>query len=225
MGLPSERGEIEPGAPQVFLTPDELLATTRCVRRRLDLARPVERGLLEESLRLAQQAPTGGYRQDWHFLVVTDPETRRALGELWRRGGRRYLASRPQAAVGVLSPERRRLLSSVRHLMRHIGDVPVHVLPCVEGRTEGKPVSFQAARFGSILPAAWSFMLAARARGLGTCLTTFHLAYEREAAELLGIPYEEVMQVALIPVAHVVGDPFRPARRRPLQTMVHWERW
>ncbi len=208
-----------------MVTPDELLATTRCVRRRLDLRRPVDPRLLEECLRLAQQAPTGGYRQDWHFLVVSDPDTRTALGELWRRGARRYLASRPQAALGLLSSDRRRLLDSVRHLMRHIGEVPVHVVPCIEGRTEGKPLAFQAARFGSILPAAWSFMLAARARGLGTCLTTFHLAYEREAAALLGIPYEEVMQVALIPVAHVTGSPFRPARRRSLETMVHWDRW
>jgi len=207
------------------LTPDELLTTTRCVRRRLDLERPVERDLIEECLRLAQQAPTGGYRQDWHFLVVTGAETRAALGELWRRGGRRYLASRPQAAAGLLQPQTRRLLGSVRHLMKHIGEVPVHVIPCIEGRTEGKPAAAQAARFGSILPAAWSFMLAARARGLGSCLTTFHLAYEREAAALLGIPYEEVMQVALIPVAHTLGTDFRPARRKPLQTMAHWERW
>ncbi len=207
------------------LTPDELLATTRCVRRRLDLTRPVERRLLEECLRLAQQAPTGGYREDWHFLVVTDAATRAALGDLWRRGARRYLAGRPQAAAGLLQARRRRLVTSVLHLMRHIGQVLVHVIPCVEGRSEGRPLAAQAARFGSILPAAWSFMLAARARGLGTCLTTFHLAYEREAAALLGIPHEEVMQVALIPVAHTLGGDFRPARRRPLETMVHWERW
>lgn len=207
------------------LTPDELLSTTRAVRRRLDLTRPVERELLEECLRLAQQAPTGGYRQDWHFVVVTDADTRAALAELWRKGARRYLAARPQAAAGALLPQTRRLLASVHHLMKHLGDVPVHVIPCIEGRTEGRPVAVQAARFGSIIPATWSFMLAARARGLGTCWTTFHLRYEEEAARLLGIPSQEVMQVALIPVAHTLGTDFKPARRKPLQTMVHWERW
>lgn len=207
------------------LTPDELLSTTRCVRRRLDLSRPVERRLIEECLRLAQQAPTGGYREHWHFLVVTEAGTRAALGELWRKAARRYLAAQARGAADLRRPRTRRLLASVRHLMRHIGEVPVHVIPCVEGRSEGRPVAAQAALFGSILPAAWSFMLAARARGLGSCLTTFHLAYEEEAAALLGIPYEEVMQVALIPVAHTLGGDFRPAQRKRLDTMVHWERW
>jgi nitroreductase len=109
--------------------------------------------------------------------------------------------------------------------MDHIGDVPVHVIPCIEGRTDGKPSAHQASSWGTIVPAVWSFMLAARTRGLGTCWTTFHLAHEREAADLLGIPYEEVMQVALIPVAYTIGTDFRPARRKPLETMVHWDGW
>ncbi len=207
------------------LTPDELLTTTRAVRRRLDLSRPVEREVLEECLRVAQQAPTAAYREDWHFVVVTDPGTRAALGDLWRKAARRYLARRPQSAAGLLLPDTRRLLRSVAHLVRHIGDVPVHVVPCVEGRTDGKPAAAQASRWGTIVPAAWSFMLAARSRGLGTVWTTFHLQYEEEAAELLGIPFAEVMQAALIPVAYTLGTDFRPARRRPLDEMVHWERW
>ena len=207
------------------LTPDELLTTTRAVRKRLDLTRPVEREVLEECLALAQQAPTAAYREDWHFVVVTDPGTRAALGDLWRKAARRYLARRPQSAAGLLLPDTRRLLRSVAHLVRHIGDVPVHVVPCVEGRTDGKPAAAQASRWGTIVPAAWSFMLAARSRGLGTVWTTFHLQYEEEAAELLGIPFAEVMQAALIPVAYTLGTDFRPARRRPLDEMVHWERW
>lgn len=208
-----------------MLTPDELLSTTRAVRRRLDLTRPVEREVLEECLRLAQQAPTASYREDWHFVVVTDAETRAALGELWRKAARRYVAARPQAAAGLLLPQTRRLLTSVRHLMKHIGEVPVHVIPCVEGRTDGLPAARQASRWASIIPAAWSFMLAARSRGLGTVWTTFHLQHEEEAARILGIPYAEVMQAALIPVAYTVGEDFRPARRKPLETIVHWERW
>ena len=204
------------GAP---LSPDELLSTTRSVRRRLDLSRPVEREVLEDCLRLAQQAPTASYRQDWHFVVVTEAAQRAALGDLWRRGAERYLG-RPGAAEA-----RNRLLDSVRHLVEHIHEVPVHVIPCIEGRTDGKPVTAQASRWASIVPAAWSFMLAARARGLGTVWTTVHLGFEHEAAELLGIPYEDVMQVALIPVAYTIGTDFKPALRKPLETMVHWDRW
>ena len=201
------------------LSIDELLSTTRAVRRRLDLERPVEREVLEECLRLAQQAPVAGYRENWHFVVVTDQEKRAALGELWRRFGEQYLGrERPE-------PGRMRLLDSVWHLMDHLGDVPVHVIPCIEGRTDGKGVPMQASRFGTIAPAVWSFMLAARSRGLGTCWTTFHLAHEREAAELLGIPSDEVMQVALIPVAYTIGTEFRPARRKPLDDVVHWDAW
>jgi nitroreductase len=209
------------------LTPDELLSTTRCVRRRLDLTRPVEREVLEECLRLAQQAPTAGYREDWHFVVVTDPGRRRALADLWREGGRRYLGDVDPAALKSvdLPPDRRRLLDSVLHLFEHLHEVPVHVVPCIEGRTDGKSALAQAGRWSTICPAVWSFMLAARSRGLGTCWTSFHLYREREAAEILGLPYDEVTQVALIPVAYTIGTDFRPARRKPLDTMVHWDRW
>ena len=160
------------------LTPDEVLSTTRCVRRRLDLERPVERELIEECLGLAQQAPVASYQENWHFVVVTDPEKRAALGELWRKFGARYLGERPDPSV-ELPAGTTRLLDSVWFLMDHIGEVPVHVIPCIEGRTDGKPVPQQASRWGTIVPAAWSFMLAARTRGLGTCWTTFHLAHER----------------------------------------------
>ncbi|HEV8250230.1 MAG TPA: nitroreductase family protein [Gaiellaceae bacterium] len=203
------------------LTADELLSTTRAVRRRLDLARPVERKVLEECLALAQQAPTAGFSQNWHFVVVTAPELRAGLGELWRRSGERYLARRPLSG----NPVAERIRASVRHLLEHIHEVPVHLIPCVEGRTDGRPAWQQAGRWASVIPAAWSFMLAARARGLGTVWTTFHLAHEREVAELLGIPYDDVMQAALIPVAYTIGTDFKPGRRRPLETMVHWDGW
>jgi nitroreductase len=203
------------------LTPDELLSTTRAVRRRLDLTRPVDRELLEDCLALAQQAPTAGYAQNWHFVVVTDPELRAGLGELWRKSGERYLAGRSTAG----NPVGERITASVRHLLEHIHEVPVHLIPCVAGRTDGRPAWQQAGRWASVIPATWSFMLAARTRGLGTCYTTFHLAFEREAAELLGIPHDDVMQGGLIPVAHTIGTDFKPGRRRPLETIVHWDRW
>jgi nitroreductase len=204
------------------LTPDELLATTRSVRRRLDLTRPVEREVLEECLRLAQQAPTASYAQNWHFVVVTDPERRAALGELWRSVARSYVERRVAAAADERVA---RISEAVRYLAEHIHQVPVHVIPCVEGRTDRAPVVAQASRWGSIIPAAWSFMLAARARGLGSVWTTFHLRHEREAAELLGIPFDTVMQAALIPVAYSIGTDFRPAARHPLNSMAHWDRW
>jgi nitroreductase len=205
------------------LTPDELLSTTRAVRRRLDLTRPVEREVLEDCLRLAQQAPTASYAQNWQFVVVTDAGKRAALGELWRTVAGPYLARR--AAAAAADPVVARIGDAVRYLAEHIHEVPVHVIPCVEGRTDRAPVAAQASRWASIIPAAWSFMLAARARGLGTVWTTFHLRHEREAAELLGIPFDRVMQAALIPVAYTIGTDFRPAPRRPLATMVHWDSW
>jgi nitroreductase len=205
------------------LTPDELLATTRSVRKRLDLTRPVEREVLEDCLRLAQQAPTASYAQNWHFVVVTDAGRRAALGELWRGVAAAYLEHRSAAAAG--DQHVARIGDAVRHLADHIHEVPVHVIPCVEGRTDGAPAMVQASRWASIIPAAWSFMLAARARGLGTVWTTFHLRHERDAAEILGIPYDQVMQAALIPVAYTIGTELKPAARRPLDTLVHWDQW
>jgi nitroreductase len=205
------------------LTPDDVLATTRTVRKRLDLTRPVEREVLEECLLLAQQAPSSSFSQNWHFVVVTDAGKRAALGELWRRVAGPYLEHR--AAAAAAAPNIARIGDAVRHLAEHIHEVPVHLIPCVEGRTDGKPAAAQASRWASIIPAAWSFMLAARARGLGTAWTTFHLRHEREAAELLGIPYDQVMQAALIPVAYTIGTEFKPAVRKSLDTMVHWDTW
>ena len=202
------------------LTTDELLSTTRAVRKRLDLTRAVEREVLEDCLRLAQQAPTASYSQSWHFVVVTDPQKRAALAELWRQVAGPYLERRPAPDEQFV-----RIGEAVRHLAEHLHEVPVHVIPCVEGRTEGKPNAYTASVFGSIVPAAWSFMLAARSRGLGTVWTTFHLMHEQEAAEILGIPYDRITQVALIPVAYTVGTDFKPGRRKPLDTMVHWDSW
>jgi nitroreductase len=203
--------------PILPLTPDELLSTTRAVRRRLDLGRPVEREVVEQCVELAVQAPTASYRQDWHFVVVMDADRRAGLAELYRRGAEPYFAGRGAAS----SP----LLASALHLVEHIHEVPVLIIPCVDGRLDGLPANRQASKWGSIAPATWNFMLAARARGLGTCWTTFHLSYEREAAELLGIPYDAVTQTALIPVAYTTGTDFKPGPRKPLDEVVHWDTW
>ena len=170
---------------------------------------------------LAQQAPTAAYSQTWHFVVVTDAAKRAAIGELWRQVAYPYLAR----DRGPREGQTLRIVEASTHLADHIHEVPVFVIPCVQGRFEGQPNAIVASVFGSIIPAAWSFMLAARSRGLGTVWTTFHLIHEREVAEILEIPYDEVTQVALIPVAYTIGTDFKPGKRKPLDTMVHWENW
>ena len=210
------------------LTPDEVLTTTRSVRRRLDLTRPVEREVLEECLRIAQQAPTASNTQAWHFVVVEDAATKAALADLYRKGGEAYLANMGRAmaaAEGNRPRPMHKLIGSALYLAEHLQDVPVLVVPAIEGRLEAAPVRTQSALWGTIAPATWRFMLAARPRGLGTCWTCFPLSHRREAAELLGIPYAEVTQVALVPVAYTIGTDFAPAPRKPLETMVHWGKW
>ena len=160
---------------------------------------------------------------------MTDPHKRRVLGELYKQGWDAYLQT--ITARVASEPRLRRqagtccALIARRNTLPTMGEVPVLVIPCIAGRTDGADSAVQASQWGSILPAVWSFMLAARARGLGTCWTTLHLPHEREAADLLGIPYDDVMQAAMIPVAHTIGKEFRPGPRKPLDTIVHWDQW
>ena len=211
------------------LTLDDLLTTTRSVRKRLDFTKPVPRQLIEECVAAAQQAPSGGNLQTWGFVVVTEPQKRAALAELYRKGYETFLATPVAEAMGYGNPnataEQQRILSSIAYLVDHLAEAPALVIPCIAPRLEGLPLVLQHAMSASIIPAAWSFMLAARARGLGTCWTIFHLYFEQEAAALLGIPHDEVAQVALIPVAHTLGEDFKPGPRRPLETMIHWDAW
>jgi nitroreductase len=213
------------------LGPDDLLSTTRSVRKRLDLERPVEPELVRECIELAAQAPTGGNNQGWHFVVVTDEAKRRQLGQ-WYAEGFAMMYGDPDAVEARMPADdpahaatTKRVISSAQYLADHMAEVPVHVIPVIEGRTDKAPVAMQAAIWGSLLPAAWSFMLAARSRGLGTCLTTLHLIHEEDAAELLGLP-RHVMQGALIPVAHTLGGTdFKPGPRRDLDRIIHHDTW
>jgi nitroreductase len=218
--------------PRPALTVDELLTTTRTVRRRLDLTRPVPLSLVRECLEIALQAPSGSNRQGWEWVVVTDPDKRAAIGELYRRSVREYQASpsyvgRLHADDPVRGAVQRRVADSSEYLAEHMGEVPVHVIPCIhvgKGGPAGLPGGNQAGLWGSILPAAWSYMLAARARGLGTAWTTLHLRYEAEVARILGLP-PDVAQAALVPTAFHTGDTFRPAHRRPLHEVLHLDAW
>jgi nitroreductase len=200
---------------------DHLLATTRAVRKRLDLERPVEREIVLECLRLAVQSPTGSNSQKWHWMVVTDPEKRARLKDLYGAMARPYLEAQAEAAEDA---QTRRVYQSAVYLLNVLDRVPVHVIPCVEGRIESADNFGAASFYGSILPGVWSFMLALRARGLGSVWTTLHLAQEQEAAELLGIP-EGISQVALIPVAYFTGDDFKPAERPPVEGITYWDSW
>ncbi|MDP9256477.1 MAG: nitroreductase family protein [Actinomycetota bacterium] len=204
------------------LTPDELLSTTRAVRKRLDFERPVERELLDECLALAQQAPNASNSEPWRFVVVTEEATRAKLAECYRTGWSAYRKQIDEQARDGTDPP---VLASAQYLADRFHEVPAMVLPCLVPRADSAPSARQAGLYGSVIQAAWSFQLAARARGLGTCWTTLHLPRERDAAELLGIPYERVQQVALITVGYTLGTDFKPGRRVALERVVRYERW
>ena len=200
---------------------DELLTTTRSVRKRLDLTRPVSREVILECLRLAMQAPTASNAQDWRWLVITDPAKRAAIAEIYRSIGAEYLA---HAATSEPDPQTRRVYRDALALTETLADVPVHVIPCLQRRFDGSNLLVAASAWASIIPAGWSFLLALRSRGLGSVWTTMHLTKEAEVAELLGIP-PTVTQAALFPVAYTVGTNFRPASRPPAETITYWDTW
>ncbi len=201
---------------------DALLSTTRAVRKRLDLERDVPDDVILDCIRLSQQAPTGSNMQNWRWLVIRDADTRRTLADLYRAAGGEYLAL---ASAGAPEGQVGRILSSANYLAERLQDVPVHVIPCAKGRlTPDNTAAEWTGMMGSIHPAIWSFQLALRSRGLGSVLTTLHLGREREAADLLGIP-DDVMQIALLPVAYTIGTDFKPADRPPVERIVHWDHW
>lgn len=213
------------------LSADEVLTTTRAVRKRLDLDRPVDPQLIRESLEIALQAPSGSNGQRWRWVVVTDPERRAGLAALYRKAFDVY-EGMDANAVNVYQgddPTRRaqqeRVMDSARYLADNMHRVPAMLIPCVPGRFDGMPAIVPTSTLGSIIPAAWSFMLAARNRGLGTAWTTLHLMFEQQAAELLDIPYDAATQVALITIGHSIGTDFKPARREPLDDVLAWDRW
>jgi nitroreductase len=203
---------------------DLLLSTTRAVRRRLDLGRPVERGVIEECLRLALFAPNATNAQDWRWVVVTDPGLRRTIGDVYREILDPISAQLRDARARSGDVDGLRHSGSIRYLVEHLGEVPVHVIPCVRGPVEELPLGEVTAVLGSIYPAVWSFQLALRSRGLGSVFTTAHLLRAVEIATLLGIP-DEYTQTCLIPVAYTIGTDFAPAKRRPVEEVVSWNGW
>ena len=220
---------------QLSLTNDELLSTTRAVRKRLDFERDVPMSAIKECMDLAVQAPSGSNAQGWQFVFVTDQAKRQKIGEYYREAFSHYRHMpfaihklHSDSADASLSNSQERSASSADYLADNMGKAPVLMIPCIAGRidnAEGANASAQAGTMGSIIPAAWSFMLAARARGIGTAWTTLHLAHEQAVAELLGIPYESFTQVALIPIAYTKGTDFKPAYRPPVESVMHINQW
>ena len=220
--------------PKLNLTPDELLTTTRAVRKRLDLKRPVDLSLIRECLEIAMQAPSGSNVHRSHFLVVTDPEKKQALGDLYRSAYEQYRTL--PIAIGHAYPddpvrdaEQKRAKVSAEFLVEHMHEVPVLVIPCVQQWPQMADAPFRdnVGTWACLLPMVWSFMLACRARGLGTSWTsiaqTFH---EEEIAKVLGLPDDgSVRQGAMIPVAHTIGTVFKPKRTEPLDDFLHINGW
>ena len=201
------------------LTVDEVLSTTRTVRKRLDFDRPVERSVLLECLEAALQSPTGGNRQNWQWLLVTDPDKRGALADIYRKGWVIYSRGADRA------PGMERLVESSQYLADNFHRVPAMLIPCMPRVPQRAPHFWHASQYGSILPGVWSFMLAARERGLGTAWTTIHLMNEEEAAAVLEIPYDKVMQCALVTIGYSIGTDFKPGKRIDLEDILHWDAW
>jgi nitroreductase len=210
------------------LSADEVLTTTRSVRKRLDLDRPVEREVILECLEIALQAPTGSNSQGWSWMFVTDPDKKKAIADYYAANFWQY-RNNPRSAQypeGDLRAERRdAVTSSAEYLAENFHRVPVLLIPLIQGRLDQLPVFAAASLWGSILPAVWSFMLALRERGLGSAWTTLHLPNEREVADLLDIPFDRYTQAGLFPIAYTLGTDFKPAPRLALDGLVHWDTW
>lgn len=215
---------------------DHVLKTTRSVRLRLDLEREVPRSLIEQALEIALQAPTGANTQTWRFLTVTDPALKAGIADCYRRGAEKYLAdqtamtrtgvtaNREYTEGDIRGQQKAAVITSSVHLLDNMHRVPALIIPCIESRFEQEDVFTQASMYGSILPATWSLMLALRARRIASAWTSLHLIYEREVAELLGIP-ADFTQAALLPVAWLTGGDLKPAKRLPLADVAYWDNW
>ena len=224
---------VEPDSATAQLSAEQLLTTTRAVRKRLDFDRPVPRELLKECVEVALQAPSGSNRWAMQFVVVTDPEQRERLAAVYRAGYELY-KSLDGVYIGsidkgdpALNEQQQRTARSADYLAENMHRAPALVVACALGRAEGAdvPPIRKTTLLGSVLPGMWSFMLAARLRGLGTSWTTVHLFHEQDAADVLGIPNDSVTMAALSPVAYTKGTDFRPATRPDAESVIHWDRW
>lgn len=209
------------------LTADEVLTTTRSVRKRLDFTRPVPREVLMECLDIALQAPTGSNAQGWQWMFVEDPAKKKALADIYRHAATPYLDLPKPVRGDIRDGQMDAVMSSAKYLNENMEKAPVMMIPLIAGRPEGADTGMQASFWGSLLPAVWSFMLALRERGIGTAWTTLHLIGdgEKKAADLLGIPYQHYTQGGLFPIAYTKGTDFKLAKRLPAEQLTHWDSW
>lgn len=206
----------------IGLTAEEVLTTTRSVRKRLDLERPVSRETIVECIDMAHQAPTGSNAQGWSWMIVDDADKKKAIADHYREI---YYPYREQNSKLPDDAQAMRISESANHLAEVLDQVPAMVIPLHAGRLEGAESFRQASAWGSILPAVWSFMMALRSKGMGSAWTTLHLPREKEVAELLGIDYGSWTQAGLFPVAYTVGTDFKLAKRQPVEQFVHFNEW
>ncbi len=218
--------------PLLPLDADQLLTTTRAVRKRLDFSRPVEDSVIRECVDIAMQSPSGSNKMTMQFVVVRDEAKRKAIGEVYRQCYEIYRSldgiyiGSIEKSNDVENAQQIRSASSADFLGEHMGDAPALVIACnVGSRVEGAPAMMAASMMGNVLPAMWSFMLAARARGLGTAWTTVHLMMEQQVADIVGIPFETVQQACLSPIAYTKGTDFKPAERPNADSIIHWDTW
>ncbi|BCI80244.1 nitroreductase family protein [Mycobacterium sp. SMC-18] len=209
------------------LTADEVLTSTRSVRKRLDFEKPVPREVIMECLDLALQAPTGSNAQGWQFVFVEDAAKKKALADIYRANATPYLDLPKPERGDIRDQQMDAVMGSAKYLNENFEKAPVLMIPCLEGRPDGMDAGMQASYWGSLLPAVWSFMLALRSRGLGSAWTTLHLIGEgeKQAAELLGIPFDKVTQGGLFPIAYTKGTDFKKAQRLPAEQLAHWDSW
>ena len=212
--------------PLLPLDADQLLTSTRAVRKRLDFSRNVDEHIIRECVEIAMQSPSGSNNMTMRFVVVRDEAKRKAIGEVYRQCYEIY-RSLDGVYIGSIdkggdaeNAQQKRSTDSADYLANHMGDAPALILACTQSARMEK-----ASTMGNVLPAMWSFMLAARARGLGTAWTTIHLMMEQQVADILGIPFNEVQQACLSPLAYTVGTDFKPAHRPPADSIIHWDGW
>jgi nitroreductase len=221
-----------------MLNADEVLVTTRSVRKRLDLSRPVSRQLIAECLEIAFQAPNGSNQNTWQWVVIDDRDLVRQAAEIYDaalndfitspagQGYQRHAAEQAAAdSTGQVAGGMRKMSESVDHLRKNMGRMPALVVPMFAGRPDQMTLFHQASAWGSVLPAVWSLFLALRVRGLGSAWTTAHILREKQMANLLGIPFADYTQVGLFPIAYTIGIDFKKADRKPVAEVVSWNRF
>jgi nitroreductase len=221
-----------------MLNSDEVLTTTRSVRKRRDLTRPVPRSLIGECLEIAFQAPNGSNQNTWQWVVVDDPQLMAGVARIYDASLADFIAGKEGQAYqkfaaakamadtsGKTGQDMQKMSASVDYLRQNMARLPAAVIPMFMGRPERMDLFHQASSWGSVLPAVWSLFLALRARGLGSAWTTAHILREQEMADLLGIPYGEYTQVGLFPIAYTIGTDFKKAERKPVPEVVSWNRF